>query len=285
MKRESSSNDLSGSITPQQGDFKIASAILEGSEKAWHDFVERYSGLILGVIRRQLFEADEDQIRTIYVEILTSLYTGALKKYRARSSLSTWLIVFSRNRARDFLRKVYGRSTEPTGYGKLKKRDRLIFKLFYVEMLPLDAILLQIQWSEPGISIDDIVKSVRLIEKVLNPRYLKNLNEKNQARKYGIRSVLLARYFIDISVRDEIYVRYVKPDAAMLERETKKSVRELQERIAELHEDERKVLYLRFDKGLSAKEIAAEMDNVEQRRIYTIIDRITRKLRKSMEAE
>ena len=285
MKRESSSNDLSGSITPQQGDFKIASAILEGSEKAWHDFVERYSGLILGVIRRQLFEADEDQIRTIYVEILTSLYTGSLKKYRARSSLSTWLIVFTRNRARDFLRKLYGRSTEPTGYGKLKKRDKMIFKLFYVEMLPLDAILLQIQWSEPGISIDDIVKSVRLIEKVLNPRYLKNLNEKNQARKYGIRSVLLARYFIDISVRDEIYVRYVKPDAAMLERETKKSVRELQERIAELHEDERKVLYLRFDKGLSAKEIAAEMDNVEQRRIYTIIDRITRKLRKSMEAE
>lgn len=284
MKSESSSNDLSGSIIPQLDDLKIASAILRGSEKAWHDFVERYSGLILGVIRRQLFEADEDQIRSIYVEILASLYNGDLKKYRAKASLSTWLIVFTRNRARDYLRKLYGRSIEPTGYSKLKKRDKLIFKLFYIEMLPLEAILLQIRWSEPGISIDDIVKSVRRIEKVLNLRYLKNLTEKNQARKHGIRSVLLARYLIDVSVRNEISVRYVKPDAAMLERETNESVRELRERIAELHEDEQKILYLRFDRGLSANEIAEEMEIDEQRRIYTLIDRIMRKLRKSMES-
>ena len=285
MKRESGSFGLSGEIVRQRDDFNLVSAILKGSEKAWHDFVERYSGLILGVIRRQLFEADEDQVRTIYVEILASLYNGDLKKYRAKSSLSTWLIVFTRNRARDYLRKLYGRSIEPTGYSKLKKSDKLIFKLFYIEMLPLEAILLQIRWNEPKITIDDIVKAIRRIETGLNSRYLKNLEDKNQARRHGIRSVLLARYLIDVSLRNETSIRYVKPDAAMLERETKESVRELQERIAELHEDERKILYLRFDKGLSAKEIAAEMEIVEQRCIYTIIDRITRKLRKSMEKE
>ncbi len=283
MESESSSNELSGPTIRQQDDFNLASAINDGSEKAWHEFVERYSGLIMGVIRRQLFEADEDQVRSIYVDILSSLYTTGLQKYRAKSSLSTWLIVFTRNRARDHLRRLYGRSTEPTGYRKLRKRDKLVFKLFYNEMLPLGAIVLQLRWSEPKITIDDIVKSIRRIEKLLNPRYLRNLNEKNQARRHGIRSIQLARYLIDISVRDDIYARCVKPDSAMLERETSESVRELKEKIANLHENERKILYLKFDKGLSAKEIASEMEIAEERRVYTIVDRITRKLRKSMD--
>ena len=274
---------MSGDFPRQRDDLNLVSAILKRSEKAWHDFVERYSGLILGVTRRQLFEADEDQVRTIYVEILASLYNGALKKYQAKSSLSTWLIVFTRNRARDYLRKIYGRSTEPDGYSSFDKRDKLIFKLYYIEMLPLEAILLQLRWSEPGITIDDIVTSIRRIERVLNPRYLKNLAEKNQARKHGVRKVHLARYFVDMSVRDDIYIRYVRPDAVMLERENKKNVQELRERIAELHENERRILYLRFDKGLSANEIADEMDIGERRRVYTIIDGIMRKLRKSME--
>lgn len=285
MKRDSGSRDLSGPGTPQQDDIKLVSSILRGSREAWHDFVSHYSGLILGVIKRQLFEADEDQIRTIYVEILASLYNGALKTYRAKSSLSTWLIVFTRNRARDYLRKLYGRSTEPTGYEKLQERDKLVFKLFYVEMLPLEAIMLQLSWKEPEIEIEDIIRSVRRIETVLNPRYLKNLDEKNQARKRGIRSTFLARYMIEVNVRDDVFVRYVKPDAEMLERELRESVRQLRERIEELQDDERKILYLRFDKGLSAKEIAGEMDIDSPRRVYSIIDRVVRKLRKSMEKE
>ena len=285
MKSESKPNELSGSSIQQQEDIKLAAAVIKGSEKAWHDFVERYSGLILGVIRRQLFEADEDQIRSIYVDILSSIYTGALKKYRARSSLSTWLIVFTRNRARDHLRKVYGRSTEPTGFRKLKRLDKLIFKLFYVEMLPLDAIVVQLEMSEPGLKSDDIVRSIRRIEKLLSPRFLNNLNDKNQARRRGIKSAHLARYLIDVTVRDDIYNISRKPDAEMLVRETSVRVRKLKEEISKLREDEKKVLYLKYDKGLSAKEIAEEMEIGEQRRIYTIIDRITRKLRKSMQAD
>lgn len=285
MKRDSDSHDLSGSGTPQQDDIKLVSSILRGSGEAWQNFVAHYSGLILGVIKRQLFEADEDQIRTIYVEILASLYNGALKTFRAKSSLSTWLIVFTRNRARDYLRKLYGRSTEPTGYDKLEERDKLIFKLFYVEMLPLEAIMLQLRWKEPEIKIEDIVRSIRRIETVLNPRYLRNLDEKNQARKRGIRSMRLARYMIEVNVRDEIFIRYVKPDTEMLERELRESVRQLKERVAELEDDERKILYLRFDKGLSAKEIAEEMDIDSPRRVYSTIDRVVRKLRKSMEEE
>jgi DNA-directed RNA polymerase specialized sigma24 family protein len=285
MNSELDSSDTSDANISSLDESLLVSEIAAGSDKAWHDFVARYSGLILAVIRRQLFEVDEDRIRTIYVEILAALYNGALKKFRAESSLSTWLIVYSRNRARDYLRKLYGRSVESTGYSKLNKRDRLVFRLFYVEMLPLEAIMLQLRWNEPEITIDRIVNSICRIEKVMNARYLKNLADKNQARRHGIRSVKLARYLIDISVRDDIYLRYVKPDSALLERETEQSVRELREKIAELHEDERKILYLRFDKGLSAKEIAEEMDIGEQRRVYTIIDRILRKLRKSMGTE
>lgn len=285
MKRDTDSDDVRGPDTPQRDDMELVSSILKGSGEAWHDFVAHYSGLILGVVKRQLFEADEDRIRTIYVEILASLINGALQTYRAESSLSTWLIVFTRNRARDYLRKLYGRSTEPTGYKRLKEREKLIFRLFYVEMLPLEAIMLQLRCNEPAIEIEDIVRSIRRIESVLNPRYLKNLDERNQARKRGIQSLHLARYLIEVNVRDDVFARYVKPDAEMLEREMNENVRELRIRIAELQEDEQKILYLRFNKELSAREIADEMDIETPRRVYSMIDRVVRKLRKSMERE
>ncbi len=282
MKHESGSRDVNGSTAPLQDDPNLVSSILNGSETAWHDFIERFSGLILGVIKRQLFEADDDQIRTIYVEILASLQDGALKTYRGTSSLATWLIVFTRNRARDHLRRLYGRPTEPTGFTELDERDKLVFKLFHVERLPLEAVVLQLRWSEPEITADDIVRSIQRVEAVINPRYLKNLEDKHQARRHGIRSVQLARYLIDISIRDDMYIRYGSLDSETLERDTNNIVRSLREKIAELREDERKILYLRFEQGLSAQEIAEEMNIGGQRRVYTIIDRIVRKLRKSL---
>lgn len=281
MKHESGSRDVNGYPVPQQDDSNLVSSILNGSVEAWHDFIERFSGLILGVIRRQLYEADEDQIRTIYVEILAALHDGSLETYRGTSSLATWLIVFTRNRARDHLRKLYGRSNEPKGFENLDARDRLAFKLFYVERLPLEALMLQMRWDEPEITADDIVRSIQRIEANLNPRYLRNLEEKHQARMRGIRSVQLARYLVDISIRDDMCIRYVRPDSETLERDINDVACSLREKIAELREDERKILYLRFEKGLSAQEIAEEMDIGGRRRVYTIIDRIVRKLRKS----
>ncbi len=276
---------MSADSEARNDDVDLVSAILEGSEKAWHDFVERYSGLILGVIRRQLFEADEDQVRTIYVEILSALYNGALGKYKGRSSLSTWLIVSTRNRAHDYLRSIYGRTTEPAGFEELNKRDRQVFKLFFVEMLPLEAILLQLRWSEPGITTDDIVQSLYSIENTLTPRYLNNLSEKNRARIHGIKSVKLARYLLDVCVRDENRSGLGRPDADVIKKETESVLQELRRKISELPEKERKILFLRFNRGLSAKDIAEEMDVGGQRQIYTIIDRAVRKLRNSMETE
>ncbi|HER43968.1 MAG TPA: hypothetical protein ENO08_05865, partial [Candidatus Eisenbacteria bacterium] len=161
--------------------------------------------------------------------------------------------------------------------------DKLIFKLFYIEILPLEALVLQLRWNDPRITTDDIVQSIQRIEALLDPRYLKNLEEKNRARKRGIRSSQLAYYLIDMQIRDELHMRYGEADAGTLEKEVDVNVRLLREKISGLREDEQKILHLRFEQGLSAKAIAEEMEIGQQRRVYTIIDRILRKLRKSLE--
>jgi RNA polymerase sigma factor (sigma-70 family) len=50
--------------------------------------------------------------------------------------------------------------------------------------------------------------------------------------------------------------------------------------VAELPADERRILSLRFEEGLSAQEIADRLGISSRRRVFTILDRIVRKLRR-----
>ena len=72
---------------------ELARAVSEGSIPHWHAFVDRYSGLIYSVIRRQLFAETEDDVRNVFADVLDVLYRGKLAEFAGRSDLSTWLIV------------------------------------------------------------------------------------------------------------------------------------------------------------------------------------------------
>ena len=54
--------------------------------------------------------------------------------------------------------------------------------------------------------------------------------------------------------------------------------------LSELPAEERRVLELRFDRGLTVREISKKLKLGGQRRAYTVIDRAIRRLRILMEA-
>ena len=268
--------------TPFADDLELVESISSGSITAWHRFINRYSGLIYSIVRRHLLTEDEDEIRSVYVDILKTLYEGELEKYRGEAPLATWLIVSTRSRTIDAARKRHGRIRTPAGYDRLSGFDKKVFQLFYIDRLPLEIVVHTLDWNGLSTNVDDIVGSVHRIESTLGQRYLRRLDEEHGARKFGPGSISTLKYLIGQRVEFEERSAAGRADQPLLEEQVHETARRLREAVAGLPPEERELVRLRFERGLSAREISEKLELGGQRRAYTLIDKVVRKLRRSL---
>ena len=260
-------------------DRELVKAVLSGSVEAWHSFIDRYSGLIFGVLRRLLFAEDEDEIRTVYVDILQDLYDRNLEKYEGRASLSTWLIVLARARASDFLRKRYGRYRPPKGLQKLSDVDQQVLRLYYVERMSLEIVVHTLKWNGHAVCAEDIVTSIERIESVVDQKYLKRLDNEHHARAANLDSVGMLKYLIHLNFEYEKRANQNSPDAVLMEEEAGEIAERVRALVAGLATEERKIVDLRFKRGLSARRVSEMLGLSGQRYVYTVVDRVVRGLR------
>lgn len=276
------SHDNESSLMSNERDLNLVRSISSGSVPAWHEFIDTYSGLIYSVVRRHLFSEDGDDIRTVYVDVLASLYHGEITKYRGEASLSTWLIVFARSRSFDFFRKRYGRFRKPKNYRRLSEFEKCVLRYYIVDRQPLEIVIEMLHWRGYTADVLSIVKAVERIHKTLDCRYLNRLDREHQARDRGLRSQRIMMLLVQQRLDYEERSRLNRPDHELVERETARIMEHLREQISKLSPKEREVLFLRFDRGLSAKDISKELHLGGQRQVYTILEKIIRKLRRNM---
>jgi RNA polymerase sigma factor (sigma-70 family) len=277
-KNPSSKTDREGSV---ESDLNLVKAITSGSIPAWHEFINRYSGLIYSVVRRHLLADDDDEIRSAWTDTLKALYDGELAKYRGGARLSTWLIVSARSRTIDLLRHRRGRLRRPQGYETLGDFDKRVLQLFYVDRLPLEIVVQVLGWEDVSTSVDEIVESVGRIERAIDPRYLRRLDEDHMARKSGAGSIQVLRYLIQQEI--EIEGRSgEEADHSLVEAEVLDRAKRLRRALSTLTPEERKVLLLRYGRGWSAREIAERLPLKGPRRVYAIIDRTVKRLRRTL---
>jgi RNA polymerase sigma factor (sigma-70 family) len=265
-----------------ESDQKLVREICGGSVHAWHEFLNRYSGLIHSVVRRHLLSVDEDEVRTVYVDILKLLYDGEIKRYRGDALLSSWLIVTTRNRSLDFFRKRYGRLHTPTGYAQLNEFDKKVLRLYFVARLPLEIVVNVLGWNGLSTETDDIVGSIQRIETTMDRRYLKRLDAEHQARKFRADSVHVLKYVLQLRVESEEKSAANRSDHRLLEEEILKKADRLRAALAGLTSEEKHIVSLRFERGLSARKITEELSLKSQRRAYWLIDKVVKKLREAM---
>lgn len=267
--------------SPFAEDIRLVESISSGSTSAWHNFINRYSGLIYSVIRRHYYVQDEDEIRSLYVDILKGLYDGELAKYRGGARLAGWLIVSTRSRTIDAARKQRGRIRPPAGYDKLSEIDKKVFQLFYVDRLPLEIVVCTLDWKGWSTNVDDIVGSIQRIETTLGRRYLRRLDEEHSARKFGPGSADTLKYLLRQRIEFEGLNAATQPDEALLEDQVLESARRLREAVSGLSQEEQRLVRLRFDRGLTAREIADQLELDGPRHVYALIDKLIRRLRRA----
>jgi DNA-directed RNA polymerase specialized sigma subunit len=261
---------------------RLVQSMANGSVDAWRHFLEEYAGLILDVVRRHLVSASEDEIRTVFVDLLKELHDGGLSKYSGQADLSTWLFVYSKRRVIDFWRARYGRIRLPVGANRLNEFDREVLQLYYVERLSLEIVVHTLNNNGTKINPSEIVGAIQRIENTVDRRYLKRLDREHQARMRGSSSVQFLEYLIHQRVEYEARVKGTAPDAFLLEREAGDKAERVRSLLSELSDEERAVIAMRFEKNMRAKEISDNLKLDGPRKVYTIIDRVMRKMRAAL---
>jgi RNA polymerase sigma factor (sigma-70 family) len=260
-------------------DLDLVRAIMSGSVESWHAFVDRYSGLVFSVLRQQLFVEDEDEIQNVYVDILEDLYENKLREYRGKASLATWLVLVTRGRAVDYLRKKRGRRQMPRGYEKLNEFDRRVFQLHFIEGLGFEAVVQTAGWDEVGCRAVDIAASIDRIITHVDRRYLKRLEYEADARRQGIKTGKLLEYLHRAEVEISGHETDRSPNHSFDDGEQRRKLAMLESLTRRLSAEERRLLALRFEEGLTARQISEKMSLGGQRKVYTAIDRVIRRLR------
>jgi RNA polymerase sigma factor (sigma-70 family) len=257
----------------------LTGAVAAGSVEAWHEFLGLYAGLVYRVVRRFLLAEDEDEVRTVYVDVLKSLYDGGIADYRGTALVSSWLFVYTRSHAMDYYRKRFGRERPPRNIEKLGEYDRKVLELYFVEKLPLEIVVSVLGWCGMSTAVDEIVLAVQRIEKTLTRRYLDKLDNEYQAQRYNLDSGRALRYLLDLRVEYEEKTSGNRPDRALLENEARETAHKVRSAIASLDKEERRVLRCRYQFGWTARRIARELKLKSQRQAFYRIDKALNRLR------
>ena len=265
-------------------DLALIEMVLGGSIAHWHAFVDRYAGLIYSVIRRQLFAEDEDDIRTVFADVLEALYKGKLAEFRGSSELSTWLIVVSRGKALDHLRHIQGRRKMPQGFESLSPFERQVFRLHHVEGLGFDAVMHSLRSAGMTASAEMVAHAVLKIESTFDRHYLGRLEADAKAPALGVVSGRILEFMSHMDVQRE-RSDDESPARALEREETRRLAARVRELLSELGDEEREVVRLRYEEGWTAQRIADERGLAGQRRVYTILDGAIRKLRRKLRGD
>lgn len=258
-------------------------SIEEGSVEAWQAFVERYAGLILAVLRKHVFDADE--VRNLFAGVLENLYKGGLSNYRGRAALSTWLVLVARNKAIDFLRKQGGRRGTPAGLDRLSRRDRHIFELYHRRGLDFEEVCRAAGDGEAPLSTDALLAALGRIEQAVDARSMRSAANDLYAESTGAASGRLLEY-LELTRAESADKRSREaPDLQLLREEAGRVHRVVRDFIERLPPLERRVLELTYDDERSAKEIAGRLNLDGARKVYTLKEKALRKLRALLQKE
>ncbi len=264
-------------------DQELAERVLAGDTDAWHDLVERYAGLIHSVAGRYFH--DRDEVSTVFVRVLERIHGGLLAQYEGRARLSTWLAVVARSTALDHLRHVKGRRITPPGVLALDGFHQRVFAAYYDDGLSIEAIRHQETRENRAPTEGEILAALNTIIDSIGQTKRRRLEFERQARRDGLGPGRLIEYLEHRRRQHEQAAAAQNPDALLLEQETRKTLRRIDELRATLPHEERRALTLRFDEERSAAEIAEALELPDRRQAYTLVNRALRRLRRLIEGQ
>jgi len=244
------------------------------SQEAWAAFLERYSSILLEVVR--LFERHEDAVGDCFLFICEQLSRDDFRRLRrfrpdGPARFTTWLCAVARNLCLDWHRREVGRHRVFASVGRLSALDQQVFHCLFVELLPVEEAFLKLRPGFPQITVEHEREGADRVQSALTPRQ-RWLLTLRRARAAVSRTASLGQG--DESVWDvpsempnpETWAALQEERAALLTAMSSLSARD------------RLLVRLRFERELTLEEIArlTHLDNAQSadRRIQEAVEKL-----------
>lgn len=216
---------------------------------AWVEFIDRYSGLMMKTVYR--FEYGQDRAEECFLYICEKLYDQDFKRLQAYNtsggaSFANWLSAVVFNLCVDWHRAEFGRATMLPAIAALPAFDQQVYQCHYEQGLNNETCFQTLKSEFPELTRDQVSRSLGRIHGLLTPRQRWQLTVRYQRRQRaatGDSSRRLAQLHTPES-RPEETAQTIEQDE------------QLQTAMRNLQTRHRLLLHLRFQEGLTFKQIA-----------------------------
>jgi RNA polymerase sigma factor (sigma-70 family) len=223
----------------------------DGAGAAWTEFLRQYSAVIMQMVRR--FESDHGRTTDCFLYVCEQLSNDGfrrLRRFRADgpARFRTWLSAVVANLCVDWRRAQSGRFRPVRAIADLPKLDQLVYRCIYVRGMPRDECLYTLQTQFPD----------------LTDRQLSEINARLFALLgYRQRWQLSVRRTDPLPIEDasadqgETAFQPVEPGPGPEDLSAHEQQRErLAAALARLSPQQRLLLRLRYEQGLTLEEVA-----------------------------
>ena len=245
---------------------------------AYSQLLERFTPIILRMIHR--FMRDPDEVMEVYTSIAERLRANdyhALRRFKTNSELTPWLSVVVANACRDRFRKTRTTSMPQSVLDQLDEREQLVFRYYYQYHMPHEDIAETIKSKHRlACSALEVVSAIGKINELLSIK-----------KRWMLLSALHTRkppLSID-ELNDEHGFQPPgddNPENIEEALRNKEVLDRLNDALSTLGAEDRLMVLLRFEQGMTASEIADVMNIENHKYVYTRLRTIMGRLRRTM---
>jgi RNA polymerase sigma factor (sigma-70 family) len=223
----------------------------DGAGPAWTEFLQQYSAVIMQVVRR--YEADHGRSMDCFVYACEQLSNDGfhrLRRFRADgpARFRTWLSAVVANLCVDWRRAQSGRFRPVRAIADLPELDRLVYRCIYVRGMPRDECLYTLQAKYPDLTDQQLSAINARVFALLSPR---------QRWQLSVRRAAPVPIEDSTAERDEPPFQPIDPGPGPEELSADEQQRErLTAAMARLAPQQRLLLRLRYEQGLTLEEVA-----------------------------
>ena len=243
-------------------------------EGAYIRLLERYSPVILRMIHR--FTRDSDEVMEIYTTICERFRANdfqALRRLKADSEVAPWLSVVVANASRDLFRKKKASSVPRSVLKQLDRREQLVFRYYFQGRLQHEDIAETIK-ARHGIPCTalEVMSAIGKINELLSIKKRWHLLTAINTNRPPLSIDELAEFGFEPAGHEDI-------EAALRNRE---QIDHLNRALDELSDEDRLLVLLRFEQGMTAGQIASVMKYENHKYVYTRLRTVISRLRKQL---
>ena len=217
------------------------------SGAAWAEFIDRFAPLIMKAV--QQFEFEQERANDCFLHICEKLCENGFRRLlkfntAGQARFDTWLGTVLFNLCVDWHRKEFGRAVMLPAIGALPAFDQSVYRLYFEQAMDREACRRTLEDEFPDLTAEQFAEAIARVHRVLTPRQRWRMGARNR------RHLRNAARDVDVEALPD---SRAEPEALASQEERHRLLRE---GLSGLSAEQRLLLQLRFEQGLTLGKVA-----------------------------